>query len=79
MGSNPSRMSASPWPILGDLHPMSTVDSTTPPRWAMPWISPEVTGSPWARTVLASRVVAVRVPWPPTPVMNILMGVMSLI
>src|SRR6056297_2399381 len=70
-GSNPRSTSASPSVIFGLLNPpISTKEWTTPPRWAIPWISPAVTCMPLSAAISASRLVAVKVPCPPTPVKN---------
>ena len=49
------------------LPPRTTVDSTTPPRWAMPCVSLRTTGTPAAIAASPTSFEARTLPWPPTP------------
>src|SRR5512147_2810406 len=66
-GSKPSSTSASPseMMVLAAL-PNTSADSTTPPRWAMPWISLMRMGTPARRQASPSTLEASRLPCPPT-------------
>ena len=67
-GSKLTSTSASPGETMGLVtSPIRTADSTTPPRWAMPWISLTTTGIPMERAACPSRFDARRFPCPPTP------------
>jgi len=70
-GSNPRSTSAAPSEMMGPwTSPMRTVDSTTPPRWAIPCTSPTRTFR-LARFAASPRNhEAERLPWPPTPTMK---------
>ena len=68
IGSKASRMSAQLSEMVGLCAPPSTtVDSTTPPRWAMPWVSLMRTGTPMLRAASPIILEASTLPCPPTP------------
>src|SRR3989339_735742 len=69
-GSKPRRMSASLSEMMElSASPNTMADSTTPPRWAMPWISLILTGTPEIRAASPRTLEASRLPWPPTATM----------